>query len=469
MMARKLLNKLLVLVCLAATFTVRAEDGKVLTRAAFLGIVRTYHPIVKQADMQVQRANAEVTRVRGAFDPTLNAGLDRKTFNGKLYYSYFKPELNIPTWYGIELKAGFEEAIGDRLTSEVSPGVTSFVGMKVPVTSLVYDKRRAALQQAKLFAEVSEAERKLMINTLIYDAVVAYLNWTRDYTNYTTVNTLVAANEQRMKLLRVEVEQGARPAIDTIEARGQYDILLQQLYNNFVSYRNAGLELSNYMWLENNEPATLGDGIIPDTTELNSAFPDAEVPSLNYLVEESGKHPKLQSISSKIGVLELDRKLKQQGLLPKLSVNANLLSKGYGIKGDVTADRVTDNNKVGLEFSMPLFLREARGSLSSAKLKIAETEQEKNQTELTITNKVKSYYYEFLSLQQQVDAFSRAMDNYRKVYNGEYTRFLNGESTLFMVNTREMKMLETAQKLVELKAKYKKAYTSMFYATGTLQ
>ena len=61
------------------------------------------------------------------------------------------------------------------------------------------------------------------------------------------------------------------------------------------------------------------------------------------------------------------------------------------------------------------------------------------------------------------------MDNYRKVYNGEYTRFLNGESTLFMVNTREMKMLETAQKLVELKAKYKKAYTSMFYATGTLQ
>ncbi len=470
-MKRKLTNSLLTLLLLIAGIVTGygADSTRVMTRNQLLSIVRNYHPIVKQASIQVAKARAEVMRARGGFDPMLNAGLDRKTFNGKLYYSYFKPELNIPTWYGVELKAGYEEAIGDRLSSEATNGVTSFVGVKIPVTSLLYDRRRAALQQAKLFTQQTAAEQRLTVNNLLYDANAAYINWTKEYLVYKAICSLAAGNETRMKFLRTEVELGSRPAIDTTEAQAQYEVILQQQYNSRVNYINAGLELSNYMWLENNQPAALDESIVPDTAELDKQFTSQEIPSLAELLSDAAAHPKVQALTTKVDILELDHKLKAQYLLPKLSVNANLLSKGYGIKGDVNQTTVTDNNKLGLEFNMPIFLREARGNLRAANLKITETELEKDQTTLTIDNKVKSYYNDFVSLQQQTEAYTRAYNNYRSVFNGENTRFNAGESTIFMVNTRELKLLETLQKLVDIKAKYRKAYAGMFYAAGTLQ
>ena len=468
-MRRKLVNSIVLALLLNALPGYCSDSTRIMTRDQLLSIVRSYHPVVKQAAIQMAKANAEVQKARGGFDPALNAALDRKTFNGKLYYSYFKPELNVPTWYGVEFKAGYEEAIGDRLSSEATNGVTSFVGVKIPVTSLLYDKRRAALQQAKLYTQVTAAEQKLTINNLLYDANAAYINWTKEYLVYRAVCSLAEGNKTRMKFLRTEVVQGSRPAIDTTEAQAQYEVILQQQYNSRVNYINAGLELSNYMWLDNNLPAQLDETVVPDTTELDRQFLGNEIPTLAELLTDAATHPKVQALTSKVDILELDMKLKSQYLLPKLSVNANLLSKGYGLKGDVNSTTVTDNNKLGMEFNMPLFLREARGNLRAAKLKITETELEKDQVSLSIDNKVKSYYNDFVSLQQQTDAYTRAYNNYRAVFNGETTRFNNGESTIFMVNTRELKLLETLQKLVDIKAKYRKAYAGMFYAAGTLQ
>lgn len=95
-----------------------------------------------------------------------------------------------------------------------------------------------------------------------------------------------------------------------------------------------------------------------------------------------------------------------------------------------------------------------------------QTEQQNLALQLEI--KVKTYYNEVLSLKKQIQTYSSAYDNYRKLYTGEKFRFDNGESSLFVLNSRENKLLEASQKLIELKTKWHKSYAGLLWAAGQL-
>jgi len=72
-------------------------------------------------------------------------------------------------------------------------------------------------------------------------------------------------------------------------------------------------------------------------------------------------------------------------------------------------------------------------------------------------------------LQKQIDIAEDNRENYRKLYRGEETRFKSGESSLFLLISREIKLLEASQKLVELKTKLFKSYQSLQWSTGQLR
>lgn len=449
-------------------FCVNGQDtALILSKDAFLSVLRAYHPVLKQADLQVRRAAANILQARGAFDPKLEAGLDRKTFDGKLYYSYFNPQLTIPTWYGIDIKAGAEEIIGERVTSEATLGKTGYIGVKIPANNIFFDSRRATLRQAQSLRQLSEAERALLVNDLLFDALGAYWNWVREYLLYRTVSELIKVNEERMKFVVTEYEQGTRPAIDTTEALTQLQGFYLQQSNAWLSFQNAGLELSNYLWRDANQPFEWSAGITPATPALTEL---PEVPGLEQLIREAvNNHPKLLSIRLKGDVLETEQKLKAQYLLPKLNLNANLLSKGYNLPGEVSLPMLENNYKLGIDFSVPLFLRDARGAYQSTHLKRQENVLEHDRISLQIQNKVSAYYNEVVQLGKQLNLFERMLENNVKMFQGEKIRFEAGESTLFLLNTRENKVLETSLKLTELHAKRQKSYAGLLWAAGVLQ
>jgi outer membrane protein TolC len=467
---RKIKNRLLLVVLLLLAANAYAADSlRVLTKNDFLGIVRSFHPVILQSGLQVNRAAADVQTARGGFDPTLRSNVDRKTFDGKSYYSYFNPEINIPTWYGVEFKAGVEEVVGDRVTSEASMGKTTYIGAKVPVNNLLFDKRRAVLRQAQAMQKLSEAERRLAINDVLYDGLAAYWTWVKDYLVYQVISNAVTVNENRFRFVKTEYEQGARPAIDTTEAQAQLQNFYVQQNAAWLSFINSGNELSNYLWLDNNQPIIWSDRVVPDTAEVNEILSSGNFPTLNSILETLPSHPKLQSIGYKINVLEIEKKLKAQYLLPKLSLSGNVLSKGYGLPSEVTTPFLENNHKLGIDFSMPLLFREARGGYKAVNFKIQETNLEQLNVALQIENKVKNYYNEMVALQQQVTIFGGAYTNYQRLFTGERLRFGVGESSLFLLNTRENKVLESAQIMVELKTKWHKTYAGLMWAAGSLQ
>ena len=156
--------------------------SRVLSQDAFLDIVRNHHPVARQANLIVDRAKADLISAKAGFDPLLQLTSERKTFDGKNYFDHFNPGLKIPTWYGVEVSAGVEDHLGDLLNPEVTPGRSSYLSFSVPLArNLLMDKRRAVLQQARIFREQSKSERLAGLNDSLHEATKDDWPWVETY------------------------------------------------------------------------------------------------------------------------------------------------------------------------------------------------------------------------------------------------------------------------------------------------
>jgi outer membrane protein TolC len=379
--------------------------------------------------------------------------------------------LKIPTWYGIEIKAGLENNSGQYLNSEFTSGKSSYIGISLPLAkNLLMDKRRAVLQQAKIFKDQAAVERLSTINDLLYDAYTAYWNWVKEQQLYEVISNGVKINEARLELVKIGFRQGDRPAIDTVEALSQLQTFQYLQSESQVKLKNANVDLSNYLWLQNNTYYQLSEDIKPEkkwNEPIADALPVSGIEELMYTARLT--HPKLKIYNYKLQQQQLEKKLKFQGLLPVVNLKANLLNKDYTLfNGIGKAGYYENNNKFGIDIGMPLRLSEGRGTYKLAKLKIQETQYDLLLKQQEIENKIKNYYNELAGFQQQVKIYDAAVKNYEALYRGEETRFRAGESSLFLVNTRENKQLEALQKLLELKTKYYKTIQAVLWASGQL-
>lgn len=448
-----------------------AQDSlKTLSEKQVMEIVKQFHPITKQADINIEKAKADITTARGMFDPLLSAKLNNKTFAGIEYYDHFQPELIIPAWYGIEINAGLENLSGNRINPEETSGKTSYAGITVPLAkNLLMDKRRAALQQAKIFRQMSEVEKRTTLNDLLLEAVKTYWQWVQHYQEMKVIADVVTVNEKRFELVKIAFRQGDRPAIDTVEALTQLQSFRLMLNEAQLDFQNAGLELSVFLWNKNTEPVTLPASVVPDNDWEKIGITNISLPVLEDIVSwAKTNHPDLLQYNFKLDALDVEKKLKFQELLPTINFRYNQLGKGYDILKTTTAPLFENNYRYGISFSIPLRLSEGRGEYRKAKWKIRETELQRSQKILMVENKVRSYYNELVTLRKQVSLQQQQYNNYLVLQRAEETRFFNGESSLFIVNNRENKTLEALQKLRELETKYFKTLNSLYWAGGVL-
>jgi len=463
---KTILTILLTIVCTAAF----SQDSlQTLSLTNFLSIVKNYHPVAKQAAISVQMADAAVLSRRGAFDPVISGGGNDKTFDGNTYYRNNTTQLSIPTWYGIEIQTGIEYLSGSRFNPEATAGKTGFAGISIPLAkNLLMDKRRAALQQAKIMQQASEAERKIILNDLLLDATDAYWQWVQAYLNFKTYQDLIRVNRQRYNLVKAAFSNGDRPAIDTTEALTQLQQFEYQQNEALLLWQNAGIQLSGYLWQQNNQAYLLPQHIFPQE-KTESLFNAVVFPEQELLIDEAKKnHPELEVYNFKLDALVVERKLKFQELLPSLDLKYNQLGKGYDIASTATKTLFDNNYKYGISFSMPLRLSSGRGEYKMSKLKISETRLQQNQKQTDIVNRVRIYYNRLINYQAQVALLQRTYTGVLQLQKGEEIRFFNGESSLFLVNNRENKTQDTMLKLIEAAVKYNKTAAGLQWAAGNL-
>ena len=433
-------------------------------------LMNQFHPISKQAGLKIDLSRANLLSSRGAFDPAFYISNDQKTFDGKNYFFYSNPELKIPTWYGVELKGGLENNYGDKLSGENTFGKSSYVGISIPLLKdLIIDKRRSDLAQSKILVNLNQEERQLIVNDLFLDGASSFWSWTYAYQKQKLFTEVLVKTKDRLEFIKQSFLAGDRAAIDTVEGVVQYQNILNLQTEAWAELIEAQSKLSNFLWDQNELPYELTEKIQPDSTWIKADIDAFSVPALVSMIEEANQiHPKLKLLNFKSDILEIDKLYKTQNLLPTLRVNYNFLNKGYEFTSPFNTALYQNNYKAGLQFGLPLFLRQARGDLKQAKIKIEQQNLEIGQTRLEIENKIKTYYAALSALKNQYKINQKSVDNTKRLLDVELERFDIGESSLFLVNNREIKYIEVVLKGYELKTKFFKTLVALNWAKGSI-
>ena len=403
-------------------------------------------------------------KARGGFDPKIEIDFDRKKFKDIEYYDQLNSTFKIPTWYGVELKANFEQNNGQFLNPSLNVPNDGLYSAGVSLSlaqGLLINDRIAALKKAKIFVKQSQADRELLINNIIVEASKAYfelLQATNDQKIYT--NFLDNAQD-RLKAIERSVEEGDKAAIDITEARITFQNRKLELEAVKLNGRKASLKVSNFLWL-NEIPLQLEEKVSPKSLEIEilenilniNSFLNNRIPNEN--------HPKLLSLQAKIDGLEVERKLKKNNLLPKVDLQYNYLSEDY----DRLNSFNTTNYKAFLNLSFPLFMRKERGNLKLTNYKIQDAEFEQDITILELTNKLNAIRFEINSLSEQVQIIEDIVIDYETLVSAEERKFSLGESSLFLINSREQKLIDARLKENSLFTKQLKSYVSYFNVLG---
>ncbi len=463
----KCVIKIFLLLLYHMPLVAQPNSPDVLTPEAFLQLVKLYHPVARQAALKVDMANAALLSAGGAFDPVLQMENSRKTFDGKNYYFYNNPELKIQTVAGIAIKTGIENNGGNNISPEASTGKTSYLGAELPLAKgLLMDKYRAGMQQAKIFVTFSEQERLAILNDLLLEAFTGYWQWVGAYQQYHLYEKYIRTSLARLQLVKTAWQNGDRAVMDTIEAYTQWQQYLLQQLSARQQLNETTIGLAAYLWQPGEDPWFLSSKYVPDTAALLQVSPP---PNMESLIDQAvAQHPAVSIYENKLNILQVEKRLKFQGLLPELNLRANLLSKDYYALKGLNAALLQNNYKWGISFKMPLLLRESRGAYQQAKLKIKENTLALADKQRQITNKIRSYYNDNYTLRQQLTTTQQLLVNYQQLLRNEELKLKQGESSLFLVNTREAKLLELQQKHVELLVKYLKSFYAINWAAGIL-
>jgi len=408
----------------------------------YLGYVKKFHPLVKTANLEINKAQAGLMAARGAFDPKIAVDFDKKQFKDTEYYSILNSSFKIPTWYGIEIKAGFEQNEGYYLNPEntvPNAGLAS-VGISVPLgQGLFINQRMADLRKAKMQMQLGQAERKLLAIEVLYDASVAYFNWKKNFEEFQMYTQYNTNAETRFKAIQSLIKQGDKRAIDSVEAGISLKSRQLSLENSRLKLLKSKLELSNFLWLDNSIPMELSESLFPEQQIENTIQETLKTNDLlanNFSIDN---HPKINALETKIDMLEVDRKLKANALLPKIDLSYSYLSEPQFIDS-----YKFENYKVGLNFAYPIFLRKERGGLKLAQFKIQETTNSLNLERLQLSNKIKAQKEVISSLDKQRLLANELVNNYNTMLQSEERLFIFGESSLFLINSRESSLI-TAQ------------------------
>ena len=425
---------------------------KEFTFNEYLGYVKKFHPLVKNADLEISAAQANLMMARGGFDPKIEVDFDKKQFKGKEYYSVLNSSFKIPTWYGIEIKAGFDSNEGIFLNPEnnVPTNGLALIGISVPLgQGLFINQRMADLRKAKIQLQLSQAERKLEAIKILADAAVAYFNWKRNYDEVQLYETYNTNAQIRFKGIKELINQGDKPAIDSIEAGIIVKNRLLSLEDSQLKLAKAKLELSNFIWIENNIPVELSDFLIPEAklaSTIRETLKTNDLLSADFSIIN---HPKINALERKIDMLTVEKQLKANMLLPKIDVGYSYLSEPSYIQ-----DQNFNDYKVGLNFYFPLFLRKERGSLKLAKFKIQETEFALNLEKVQLSNKINAQKIEIESLIKQRNLINGLVNDNNAMLLSEERLFTFGESSLFLINTRENNLVTAQLAAILLENRY---------------
>ena len=446
---KSLLRFTLSLILLSTSLAGEAQE---LTLQEYLLWVLKDHPLAQNAELNVQRGDAQFLQAKGVFDPVIVSKWKEKFFQNKEYYNSAENAIVYQSPFAVSMVGQLDLNNGDYLNPEMYTGQDGLVtlGVQLPILQgLWIDEERLAIRRAEQIQAMAILEKQMALNELLFQSTMLYIDWMIAEKRKNIAKDLLVTAQQRMEATRQRFIGGERPAMDTLEARAQFQtrsILLQEAEMHVIKTR---LALVAFVDEGNERKNILALNIQPQLSilEILPIYRPSSLPDFGL-----NNHPELSWYSNKITLLQWEEKWKKEKLKPKLNVQYNLLSKGMSESTNLSFS--SQNYRWGMEMAFPIFLRDARGDLQLQRVKIQEAENDQDWKKSQLKQKASTLEQQEEVLRNQYLLYADNVSLYRNLLDAEQSKYQAGESIVFMVNQRENAWLENQLKALEYERKW---------------
>lgn len=432
-----------------------ASRSAPLTLAEVLASSRKFQPLILEAIARVRAAEGKRLAAEGAFDTNVQAEGSAR-LSGFYDGSYASGQISRPieNWGG-SYYGGYRVS-GGRFPIYEDKNYTNVLGelRAGAVLALMRDRRiderRFNRGNAALDVEIAEAERLAAAIGVQRRAVAAYNQWVAAGLRLEVYRDLLGIARARQAGLQRQVEEGARPRIiltenaqnilrrETLVARAEQD-LAQAANTLSLFWRDA-------------------DGLPrkPQPAQLPSGFPTFAIPAGPTRQALAGR-PDLRAIDLRLNQTANRLALDRNALLPRLDVKVEA-SQDLGPIGEGGRSRNGFESIVGLNFSVPLERRAARGRIAQTTAEIDAITRRKQATEEQIVAEIEGIAIDVRASAQLEALAAQERDRARELASAEQRRFGAGASDFFLVNTREETAADAAVRALD--ARYRNIVAS---------
>ena len=449
---------------------VAPDSSRPLFFETYYRVVLANHPVVKQWRLLETIADGEVRQARGAFDPTLTAGWNRKSFDGTRYFDYREMGVKIPTALGLDLKIGYEQTGGTYIAPDrrTPAGGLLSAGISIPIGQrIVTDERRNALVQARALRDYAEGERASQVNKFLLAAAKIYGEWYESFRRRALVDEAVELADFRLRAVRRRVQLGDAAAIDTLEARVEWQRRRVQQLEATNDYRNASAVIEGMLWSDDGTPAALGATAVPSLEGLDAERVDSSRVAAWLSVAEQ-RHPAIRKLLAKVRQGESERRFAlQQRFVPAAELTYTpLADRTSGLSGLGDALGAWSDAKWGGTVSLPFLALKERGKFAAASGKLEQQRLELAVMRRDVGIAVMTASNDLAALDALLRLQRETVAQARLLRDGEQRKFDAGESSLFLVNTRERQVIDEEIKRIALEGKYVSARAALAVALG---
>jgi outer membrane protein TolC len=439
-----------------------ADDCPTLTLDAFLRRVLRTSPQARSLRLAGDRAAAQLLDARGGFGPRLVSGYEYKTQADKtklnVLRSGLRQPLNLPM--SPTLKVDYRRGVG----SSIDPSVVTSrvgetrVGVSVsPLAGLVTDKRRAALDKARLAPRRARAQQAKERNELLRDATYAFWDWVGARRKLAIARDLLELARRRQGLVTRRARAGEVPAIDSVEAAQITASREGTLADAVRTATQKRVTLATFLWGRDGAPAAVRYAPPPVPSD-SSTTPIRTAAAIDTAL---ARRPALRTLEVKRRQARIEQSLARSRLRPDLKLEAQAVS--Y----DESPLNMTDV-KVGLEIEQPLFFRSGRSGAERARIKTRRLDFEQDLTKQKVRADVEAAVVALRQAQQRVRSARRSVALARRLREAEQRRFEEGGGTLFRLNQREQSLAAARRELVTARIDVLRARATYQWATGTI-
>ncbi|MBX9687517.1 MAG: TolC family protein [Candidatus Obscuribacterales bacterium] len=445
------------------------REGKALSFENFLKAVDKNYPKLLSADAERKISSAKRLEKSGAFDPTLNHLSEylrvQDTFTpGKAKEAvHNESRLDLLTRSGIKVFTGMRLNPNDTKTPFVPTGKAGeyYAGMSVPLLrGLRINEKSAAEQQAKLGEPLAANIYGSTRLEVLLKAAATYWEWVGARARINVAQNLLSLAEIRVTQVKGRVEKGDSAALEIAESEQEIQRRQATLIKTERELQKASISLSVFLWDENGEPRKL-----PAKEEMPELGPEPRNLSETEWLE--GRkfalelRPELKRIRLEKEQARIDLRLAENQILPAMDA--------YFLQGaDTGPQGIGPVVRAGMNVSMPLRQRSARGLAEAARLKIQKLNFDEKAEKLRIQTEVDDTVSAMNAAYERYSATKQEVKKALEVEVGERKRFAAGDSTVFLVNQRERTTAEAKMRLLEIHVEYLQALAAFRAVSGRI-